>query len=233
MGTVEEVMQLLGAMTPHERKEIFQSLRSEFPIHRIEEKLNTDAEIILEAIDRASDLTKRGIRGVIAEAAFATDVVALLNGWTDVTPTGNLPYDFALDDGDEPVRVQVKLQRQKSHRPMRSDSAPRWAGLRSGLFVVETQRTRGGKGRDGASTRPYRFSEFEILAVSLHPSTNDWTRFMYTVASWLIPHPDNPGCIQKYQPVSPTPDRYWTDDFLTCVARLRTGIANPLPYERP
>ena len=31
----------------------------------------------------------------------------------------------------------------------------------------------------GLATRPYRFGEFDILAVSMHPSTNDWNRFMY------------------------------------------------------
>jgi hypothetical protein len=186
----------------------------------------------LEAIDRAGDLTLRGIRGVIAEAAFATDVVARLEGWRDITPAGDAPYDFVLDDGEEPVRVQVKLQRQRAQRPMLSEEAPRWTGLPPGLFLVETQRTRGGTGTAGENTRPYRFSEFDILAVSMHPSTGDWSRFMFTVAAWLIPDPNTPTWIQKYQPVTPARDACWTEDFLSSVARLRSGVVQRLPYSR-
>lgn len=41
------------------------------------------------------------------------------------------------------------------------------------MYVVETPRTRGGKDlTSGEDTRPYRYGEFDILAVSMHPSTN-------------------------------------------------------------
>jgi hypothetical protein len=76
--------------------------------------LNTEAEIILEAIQRSGGLTLRMIRGVIAEAAFEIEVVEHLEGWRNVTPPGDLPYDFLLDDGQGAVRVQVKLQRSLS-----------------------------------------------------------------------------------------------------------------------
>jgi hypothetical protein len=41
------------------------------------------------------------------------------------------------------------------------------------MYIVETQRTRRGsdkKTRD--STRPYRFGEFDLLAVAMYPSTS-------------------------------------------------------------
>ena len=84
--------------TESQRREIFGYLRREFPIHPLEAKLNTRAEVILEAIDRASDLTLRGIRGVIAEAAFKQNVVASLHGWRNETLEGDLSYDFLLKD---------------------------------------------------------------------------------------------------------------------------------------
>lgn len=232
MPVPEQVRQMLAALTPEQRYQVFRLLRREFPIHPIERKLDTEAEIILEAIDRASDLTLRGIRGVIAEAAFATDVVGRLDGWQDVTPAGDAPYDFLLRDSHGEVRVQVKLQRQRAHRPMLSDQTPRWAGLPPGMFVVETQRTRGGTTAGGEDTRPYRFGEFDLLAVSLHPSTRNWSSFVYTVADWLVPHPENAKWIQKYQAVPSQADVHWTDDFLQAVTWFRSGERRPLPFRR-
>jgi len=229
MTLVQRIRDLLADASPKEREAIFRLLRPEFSIHPLEATLGTTAEVILEAIARASDLTRRGIRGLIAEAAFATYVAARLPGWSDVAIEGDASYDFDLRDSVGAVRVQVKLQRQKEQRPMRSEEAPRSARLPPGMFVVETQRTRGGRTRAGDDTRPYRFGEFDILAVSLHPSTGDWTSFLYTVARWLIPHRDNAGFIQTYQPVSPNRDGYWTSDFLEAVGWLRSGLQRQLP----
>jgi hypothetical protein len=230
MSQLDEIEQLLARCTVEQRRRIFQRLRAEFPIHALEAKLNTQAEIILEAIDRASDLTLRGIRGVIAEAAFATDVVARLEGWRDITPPGDAPYDFLLDDGHGPVRLQVKLQRQRQQQPMRSEDAPRRMGLPPGMFVVEVQRTRGGRdARTGEQTRPYRYGEFDILAVSLHPSTRDWNRFLYTVADSLRPRSDRQDWIEIYQPVPLHPTSGWTDDLVQCIGWFRSVSRGDLP----
>lgn len=224
MSELDEIEHLLAQCTVEQRRRIFERLRTEFPIHPLEAKLNAQAEIILEAIARASDLTLRGIRGVIAEAAFATDVVARLQGWRDLTPPGDAPYDFLLDDGHGPVRIQVKLQRQRLQQPMRSEDAPRRMGLAPGMFVVEVQRTRGGRdARTGEQTRPYRYGEFDILAVSLHPSTGDWGRFLYTVADWLHPRADRADWIEIYQPVPPYPTPEWTEDLLQCIGWFRSA----------
>ena len=75
-----DIMEALPRCTPNQRKEIFAYLRREFPIHEIEQKLNVQAEVICEAIHRASDLTLRGVRGVIAEAAFEVSVIKNLSG---------------------------------------------------------------------------------------------------------------------------------------------------------
>lgn len=223
MTRVEEIKQLLDQCTDDQCREILQHLRRRVPIHAIEAKLNTQAEVILEAIDRAPDLTLRGVRGIIAEAAFAVEVAGTLEGWRDATPPGDWPFDLLLEDDVGQVRVQVKMQRRVGGRPMTAREASRL--LSPDMFVVETQRTRGGMDRTtGEDTRPYRFGEFEVLAVSMHPSTNDWNSFMYTVGDWLLPRPDNAGQLMKFQPVSPVSNEDWADDFLTCVSWFRSGI---------
>ena len=219
---IDAVKRLLEACTEAERREISRHLRREFPIHPLEAKLNARAELILEAIDRASDLTLRGIRGVIAEAAFKFNVVGELRAWRDKTLRGDFSYDFLLRDSTGDVRIQVKMQRLKDHRPMMANQG--YVYLPSDMYVVETQRTRGGiDPQTKQQTRPYRFGEFDVLAVSMHPSTNDWSAFMYTVSDWLIPRPEDAKLILKFQPVPKTPDPNWTDDFNQCVSWLRSG----------
>lgn len=214
MTKKDEVMRLLEACTEEERLEIFQYLRKTIPIHAIEAKLNTQAEVILEAIDRASDLTLRGIRGIIAEAAFLVEVLGKLKGWKDVTPPGDAAYDFLIEDAIGRVSIQVKMQRSETGKPK----------MRTGKYVVETQRTRGGKdAATGLDTRPYRFGEFDILAVSMHPSTNDWNTFMYSVGSWLRPRSSAREILEVLQPISATPNEDWTNNLSTCIEWLRSG----------
>jgi hypothetical protein len=218
---VQRIIEELNRCTREQRKKIFDHLRIEFPIHEIEKKLNAQAEVICEAIHRASDLTLRGVRGVIAEASFEVSVVKNLEGWKNESPTGDHPYDFLLRDKIGPVRIQIKMQRQKAHKPMWAREAYRY--LPSNMYVVETQRTRGGKDSTGGDTRPYRFGEFDVLGVSLHPSSNQWDKFLYTVADWLVPDPNDGKLLLKFQPVAQMPTDAWTDDFRTVVEWFRSG----------
>lgn len=223
MNRIEEIKRLLGQCTPAQRREIFRHLRQEFPIHSLEAQLHTEAEVILEAIQRAGGLTLRMIRGVIAEAAFGVEVVGRLKGWRDTTPAGDLPYDFRLEDKKGAVRVQVKLQRSRQNRPLRAKEASR--SFSAEMYVVETQKTRAGTNRrTGGSTRPYRFGEFDLLAVAMHPSTNRWDTFLYTVAAWLLPRPLARSEILKFQPVPVAPNDDWTDRFDTAVKWFRSGV---------
>ncbi len=226
--SIAHILDRLKQCSRDERHEVYLALRQEFPIHPIEQKLNAPAEVILEAIARSSDLTMRGIRGVIADAAFAQYVVPAIAGlgWQDITPPGNHAYDYLLQDASGAVRVQVKMQRQKNHRPMMANEAYRH--LATDMFVVETQRTRGGRDpQTGDDTRPYRFGEFDILAVSMHPSTNQWDRFMFTVGDWLLTA-EREDRISKFQPVAQQPNQDWTDDFLEVVRWLRSGVKKRL-----
>ncbi len=228
MTITEQIRQLLAQCSEEQRREVFQSLRREFPIHPLEERWSTTAEIILDSIARSSDLTQRGVRGVIAEAAFKYRVISQLQGWAVEELVGDYPYDFLLKDVVGGVRVQVKMQRLKGHAPMMASEGYR--RLPRDMFVVETQRTRGGKDpQTGEDTRPYRFGEFDLLAVSLHPSTGDWTSFMYSVSDWLLERPENPKLILKFQPVPKEPNAGWTDNFLTAIKRLRSGERKKIP----
>jgi hypothetical protein len=215
MTPKDQILQLLEACNEEERREILQRIRQTTPIHPIEAKLNTSAEVILEAIDRASDLTLRGIRGIIAEASFLVNVLNELKGWRNITPPGDFPYDFLIEDAIGQIKIQVKMQRKERGNPKLT---------RSGKYVVETQRTRGGiDATTGEATRPYRFGEFDILVVSMHPSTGDWSRFMCTVGNWLVPRRGAPAQLETLQPVSINPDADWTDNLLTSIEWFRSG----------
>src|SRR6266404_4652755 len=215
MTKQDEVLKLLEECSTEERVAIFKHLRKEIPIHALEAKLNTQAEVILEAMDRASDLTMRGLRGIITEAAFLVGVLGKLDGWKVVPVVGDAAYDFLIEDSVGRLNIQVKMQRRVTGAPMK----------RKGKFVVETQRTRGGKdATTGEPTRPYRFGEFDILAVSLHPSTGDWMNFRYTVARWLRPRAASSDLIDVLQPVSKDVNEDWTDNLETAIKWFRKSL---------
>ena len=214
MTKKDEVLLLLEQCSAEERREVFNHLRKEFPIHPLEADLNTQAEVILEAMARSSDLTMRGIRGIIAEAAFLVDVLQDRQGWEIMQIDGDAAYDFLIKDNVGRVSIQVKMQRRQRGVPL----------VRGDKFVVETQRTRSGRDPAGEATRPYRFGEFDILAVSLHPSTNDWTTFAYTVGSWLRPRLGDPNLLEVLQPISMAPNEDWTDNLEKCITWFRSGV---------
>ena len=215
MTTKDQIIKLLERCSAEERLEVFNYLRKSIRIHPLEGKLNVQAELILEAIDRASDLTLRGIRGIIAEVALLVDVLKNLDGWNINEIIGDATYDFLIEDSVGPVNIQVKMQRKVEGIPM----------VRRGKFVVEVQRTRGGTdATTGRATRPYRFGQFDILAVSMQPSTNKWDAFLYTLNRWLIPRTVDPDLIKVLQPISPMLNDDWTDNLETCIEWFRSGI---------
>jgi hypothetical protein len=220
MLNLQEIKRLINDCSDEQCSELLQYIRARVNIHPLEIKLGCKAEIILEAISRASDLTLRGIRGIIAEAAFKKDVLESLIGWDDISTEGDQSYDFIIQDRIGVIRIQVKMQRQKNQRPMTAKEGYRI--FTAEKWVVETQKTRGGT-KNGLDTRPYRFDEFDILAVSLHPSTGKWSDFMYVPSRWLLPRSENPDLIMKFQPVSKRADSDWTDNILNCIKRFRSN----------
>ena len=194
--SLAQLQALLDRATKEERYEIFRSLRKEFPVHALEADWNTSAEYILEAISRSADITQRGVRGILAEASFFATVLPSLvaNGWQDLSSVGEARFDAEIQDSVGTERIQIKLQRRRGGLPMMGSHAPKSSGFANDLFVVETQKTRAGKKGD-KQTRPYRYGDFDILAVSLSPSTgncvinqdHDSTLGPSFSASW--PHP--------------------------------------------
>lgn len=213
--------EILVSAPDHVQRSVLSWLRQRHQIHPIESAWKVPAEVILEAIARSPDLSQRGVRGLIAEAYFDQLVTAGVQDWEKSTPPGNHPYDCLLSRGAKSVRIQVKSQRRKAGRPMTAKEAYRH--LSADKLVVETQRTRAGRDSEGASTRPYRFDEFDLLAVSVEASTGDWTQFRYTITRWLLPKADQPQELLKFQPVSVRPDTDWTDSLETALGWFLSG----------
>lgn len=240
----DTIMAQLDACTADERELIFRRLRESFTLHPLEDDFGVRAEVILEAIHRAPELTRRMLRGVIADAAFHFYVVPMLGqqGWTNIPLDGNYSYDHALRDLTGTVTVQVKLQRSEAGNFVVTDGR-RHGKLPANNYLVEVQRTRTGKRKvkteggsadvEEALTRPYKFGEFDILAVSLWPSTKDWTKFRYTVGTWLVPHATDKSLMATFQPVAMSPNGHWTDDFNQVVAWLRSNQQNTVFAREP
>lgn len=226
------IKKLLEQCTVDERKALFKELRAAHQIHQLEYDFGAPAEIILEAIHRAPELTRRMLRGVIADAAFAQYVVPALaeRGWKDDTPAGNHSFDHMLRDSVGLVSVQVKLQRSEAGSPVVT-TGTRY-GLLGKTYMVEVQRTRSGtakikkvKGKKSKAnkTRPYTYGEFDVLAVSLWPSNGQWHSFRYTVGKWLLAGA-GPNQIATYQPVAMEPNDDWADSFDTAAQWFRSNV---------
>lgn len=215
--SINEVERLLSTMSQVERSSVLRILRDEHkvPIHPIEAAWSTTAEAILEAIHAAPDLTQRGVRGVLAEAIFRTVVVPRMEKWKSIDIEGDLPYDLLMDDGHGRLKVQVKNQRRKSGIPMIDARMSKITG--SKVFVVETQRTRTGKRTtaegDPTQTRPYRFADFDILAVCLQPYSRKWDDFIYCPTRKLVARKDDTSLLAVMQPIFNSKDSPWTSDF--------------------
>jgi hypothetical protein len=216
----DEVLGLIASSSEEERRDILQELRKQIFLHPLEKEWNVPAEAIFAAISRSSDLTQRGIRGILTEAifeqAFIPELIA--KGWKQLDIRGHQSYDFLLAKESTQLRIQVKLQRKQGGKPMDFPTSRRGNLVKAPerLFCVEIQKTRSGQAA-GESTRPYRFGDFDVLAVSLHPSTGDWKRFMFTVGRWLLSRKNDSGLIEIFQPVPDKSDSYWTEYLETCI----------------
>jgi len=213
MSPLSEIKRLIDMCSKEECQDVLQYVRQRVDIHPLEKQFNCKAEIILESIARAADITKRGIRGIITEVAFKQEVIEHISQWRDITTVGEHPYDFLLTNGSKEVSIQVKMQRKEKGVVKTS---------KTGKWVVEVQKTRNGV-KNGVDTRPYRYGDFDILAVSLQPATGDWDQFLYTVGSWLLPREKDPNLINVMQPVSKTTNDDWTNNLETAIDWFFSG----------
>jgi hypothetical protein len=237
------ISEILAGCSESERRELFQALLATEQVHKLETMLKAPATVILEAIHRAPELTRRMLRGIIADAAFARYTIPSIqaSGWRDVTPPGNFAFDYLVEDATGQISVQVKLQRSENQeavitvaRKAKGRSKSKWV-IGPGMYTVETQRTRGGKKKrsdvsetsEDIQTRPYRFGDFDVLAVSLQPSGKPWSAFRYTVAGWLLPGIDS-TTLAVMQPVPMQPNADWTDDFNEVAKWFRSRITKQI-----
>ncbi|MCS6244493.1 MAG: hypothetical protein H2172_11635 [Opitutus sp.] len=192
MKEIEVLQEQLLKLSPKKRKLVLSAL----PRHQLEVEFDINAEIILDAISRSSDLTKRGVRGIIAESVFIKEVLPeqLENtDWrlSDVSAT-DLPYDALIENSlGMKVSIQVKNQRVEKGS----------VKIKNGNWIVEVQKTRSGKGADGQSTRPYKFTDFHLIAVCLWPGTRDWRKFAYCLTQNLVPRRGSKELIEIMQPI--------------------------------
>lgn len=243
---LEEIKSLLANADDKVKQAVFIELRRTVQIHSLEKEWKTTAEFILEAISRSQDITKRGVRGIIAELAFSEYVLKPMQPtWREHKLDGDLPYDALIEDSKGKITIQTKNQRLIRGTPLRTTATMvRLYPDVADWFVAETQKTRSGKPKkksegdiggtplleeaDQLSTRPYRFDEFDILSVCLQPSSGDWRRFLYTPARTLIASAKNAALISTFQPVPPTPRFAWTNDLATCIDWVRNPGSCPV-----
>ncbi len=222
---LDELKALIEQCTDSEQAALLDYLKTRVPEHPLEKEWGVGAEVILSAISRSSDLTKRGVRGIIAEAIFERHTLAKLKDWEAISFVDDRAYDFLIrprETKGREARIQVKLQRMKKQQAMFASEANRH--YPKDMYVVEVQKTRGGIDlQTNEDTRPYRFGEFDILAVNMHPSSRDWSKFLFTLSSWLIPRSPNEALIEIFQPVPSAPNELWTDNLGTCLEWLAAG----------
>ena len=220
--SIKRLKALIDACSAEEQAALLDYLKERHPKHPLEAQWGVSADVILSAISRSNDLTQRGVRGIIAEAIFERHILPEATGWKSVGFSDDSPYDFLIRSDTREVRIQVKLQRRKKQQAMLASEAN--IHYPDDMYVAEVQKTRGGKNTTtGENTRPYRFGEFDILAVNMHPSTNDWHQFRFTVGNWLLPRHEDPALIAIFQPVARDPNEFWTDRLETCLAWLAAG----------
>lgn len=218
---ITRIKELIESLSAEELNSLASYLREKLPRHSLEDKWDISHYLILDAIARSQDITQRGVRGVIAEAVFASDILPKVHGWSAIELKGDHPFDFKIQrlaDHRE-LTIQVKLQRTEKGKPLSRKI------FGHGNYIVEVQKTRSGtkrKSKEEASpapekTRPYKFGDFDILAVNMQPSTGLWTRFMYTVSSWLIPRAGDKSLIEIMQPVNSQRSNFWTDSINECI----------------
>src|SRR6266581_3727635 len=136
--SLDNLKRLLDECTDAPRAVLLDYLKARLPQHPLETDWGVGAEVILSAISRSSDLTKRGVRGIIAEAIFERHVLGALKGWEAVSFVDDRPYDFLIRSKrpeQRDVRIQVKLQRMKKQQPMLASEANR--NYPNNMYVVE------------------------------------------------------------------------------------------------
>jgi hypothetical protein len=211
-----QIRGLLEQCSQEQLREIYHFLHGKLRFYDAANELNASADLVFEALSLMNSFQIRNFRGMLAEAAFKLFVLDTSPDLKSLPVSENAPYDFLIDDGRGPIRIQVKLQRRHGQRAMIGSDAPNYMGYDPEMFIVETWKTRSGD-------RYYPFGDFDIVAVCMHPSTGDWSSFMIVPAACLIPNEKDPTKLMHLQPVPPSPDDCWVTDLKSSISKFRSG----------
>lgn len=99
INNLHDIINIISQYGMNDRRYIFNELRKSILFHQLEQEFGISAERILDAIGRGSDLTKRGVRGIIAETVFATEIARSIPSWITSDPLGDAPYDVLMQRG--------------------------------------------------------------------------------------------------------------------------------------
>jgi hypothetical protein len=126
----DQVCELINECSEQEKHLVLSYLRQRVSLHPLEQQWATTAEAILTAIARSTDLTLRGIRGILAEATFGEVILPNLEsaGWHTISIHGDQAYDFLLERDAAlacEFRSSCSAERKASQRSMPSAHAPR------------------------------------------------------------------------------------------------------------
>ena len=209
-----EILKAIASLPEKDRSEIYTELKKQFQ-HPLEKNWGLEAHAIMEAIARSSDLTQRGVRGVIAESVFVLQVLpeALAGSdWKPIADTSiaDTPFDAVVENvkTGKNIRIQVKNQRREAGEPKELKDC----------WVVEVQKTRSGE-KNGEKTRPYRFVDFDLIAVCMYPSSGEWTRFCYAPVKSLKSRKENSDLIEIMQLIPKSlGGQGWTKDLSAALA---------------
>lgn len=174
-------------------------------------QLHVKPEILLDALNFANEFTFRNLRGLISEYYLRQRLIK--NGFVLLPTEQNDPFDFKIEKNNKIFTIQLKLQRQSAGQPIFTQDISK--KLPAGFYVSEIQRCRNGFDRKGFSTRPYKFTDFDILAVCLEPVTKDWHDFTFCLTSNLLADPKHPSNIFKYQAIEL--NQCWNREIEECI----------------
>jgi hypothetical protein len=147
--------------------------------HQLEIKYGLTAQELLDAIDKRFRL-KVALEGAVAEVHFERKLrIASKEGWLGGYSGHDKDgmHDFTVTTlSGVDIRVEVKT-------------------IRNGVKQqVELQKTRAAKG--DSSSRFYNRDHFDVVAVCVGRSTDDWSQFRYALVKELPSHRLHPSKLQ-------------------------------------
>lgn len=169
-------------------------------VHPLEEWLQASGWAILTAMGRQR-MAVMNVKGQLAEY--------YLNEYLDkLAVAGKIStYEWRLESPDfgvsrhgQTYTLECKNIRKENEKKKGGD--PWW---------VETQRTRGGK-KGGVDTRPYRVTDFDILAVCLFNRKKEWT-YWFVATHLLGRRPTNNDLLLVKQEMPSLPNDVWHDNI--------------------